>query len=148
MTSHVGVLASLSPLSLRPTHTLLPAQPAEIVIAPQSTSVTVGDTVLFSCVAKGYPLPNITWYDPTGILANDSRVTIYDLPLYEGGYFFLHSVLEICSVELEDGGNYSCFANNSAGSSISEFTVEVNDDSKFSVESIAYTDVIYSYRDS
>ena len=107
---------------------------AEIVIAPQSSSVTAGSTVLFSCVAVGDPYPSITWIrdDGSEIMNDSMRISVYASQQDQGGLVFIHSILEICSVEAADAGYYTCVASNSLGSSNSSFQVDVVDESMFS----------------
>ena len=60
-------------------------------------------------------------------LYNDSRVTVYTTSINEGGVVFIHSILEICGVTLEDSDYYTCVAENAFGYDYSSFTVEVVD---------------------
>ena len=60
-------------------------------------------------------------------LYNDSRVTVYTTAINEGGAVFIHSILEICGVMLEDSDCYTCEAGNAFGIDCSNFTVEVVD---------------------
>ena len=101
----------------------------EIVIAPQSSSVTAGNTILFSCVAVGDPYPSITWIrdDGSEIMNDSMRISVYASQQDQGGVVFIHSILEICSVEAADAGYYTCVASNSLGSSNSSFQVDVTD---------------------
>ena len=78
------------------------------------TEADAGQTLTFTCVAYGVPLPTITWSQGDTLLSNDTdtRVTIYNEEVEEGGLVFFQSILEICSAELIDSGVYSCNADN------------------------------------
>ena len=70
----------------------------------------------------------IYWTAGNGsVLTNDSRVSVYNTPIVEGGVVFVHSILEICGVTTDDTGYYSCVASNAYGYDQSLFFVEVND---------------------
>ena len=82
----------------------------------------------YVCVAFGEDEPpNIFWQFGNDLLGNDtsSLVTVYETQVVENGLVFTQSILEMCSVELENAGNYSCTANNSIGSNSSTFRLIV-----------------------
>ena len=101
------------------------------MVAPPDTIVTERSTVLFTCVAFGIPLPvSILWtaaWDNGSVvyLENSTYVNIEEEVVTAGGVGFLHSVLELCSVPLSFSGQYTCFAENSAGSDNSSFQLIV-----------------------
>ncbi|XP_043926194.1 peroxidasin homolog isoform X2 [Protopterus annectens] len=78
-----------------------PARPT-FVIQPQNTEVLVGESVTLECSAAGQPQPRITWTkgDRSPIPA-DPRITITS----SGGLY-------IQNVNQDDGGQYTCFAEN------------------------------------
>ena len=97
------------------------------MIAPESTDADAGNTVLFTCVAVGDPLPSITWSRQNGsVLENNSRITILEELVSEGGLTFVKSILEVCSLEVSDSSNYSCSAQNDFGSDTSTFELSVS----------------------
>ena len=106
-----------------------------IVIQPSDTVVPYGNTVLLTCVAisKDYredQLVNIYWErDMELIVASNSSdgasVKIYEDYIYEGGYYFTRSILEICSVTLKEEGEYSCVANDTVGTTAAYFNMTV-----------------------
>lgn len=98
--------------------------PPKIVVAPENTTAVMGNTVIFSCAATGGPALYIQWFKDGSELANDSRVTIYT-PYNTQDNVFSISMLEICSLELEDYGEYSCRVSVGASSDTSYFTLEV-----------------------
>ena len=114
------------------THTHMHTDPVAIVIAPPDTVVMAGSTVILTCVAFGYPLPNsITWsrsngQDPPYVIENSTDyVNIYSQEVEQGGAVFLQSILELCGVTEEYSGNYSCYAVSSAGNDSASFQLIV-----------------------
>ena len=108
-----------------------PSDSAEIVIRPNQTiAVDAGNTVTFVCVASGDPNPSISWNRGDTVLNNDSRVTIYEDLVTENGVTFVRSILELCSAEEADAGQYSCFAENILGNDTASFVLTVNAQSK------------------
>ncbi len=104
--------------------------PAQIVIAPESTSIDFGVTVLITCVAYGEAPTYITWVrdsDQTTLdNSTSSRVTIYEELITEGGLTFAQSILEVCSVEEMDASNYTCVTANDFGNDTATFELTVN----------------------
>ena len=84
------------------------------MIAPTSSEVREGNTLLVTCVAYGATLPSVSWTRNGSVLSNSSgdRISIYEETVDEGGVLFAKSVLEICSAESADEGEYSCVATN------------------------------------
>ena len=104
-----------------------PPAPAQIVIRPnQTTSVDAGNTIVGVCVAYGDPNPSITWNRGGTALSNDSRVTIYEELVTENGVTFVQSIIEVCSAEVSDAGQYSCFTENTFGNDTAVFELTVN----------------------
>ena len=101
------------------------------MIAPEPVEVDAGNTVLFTCVAYGDSTPNIRWDRQDGsTLVNDSRITIYDELVAEGDVTFVKSIVEICSVDVADAGEYSCFTWNDLGNDTATFDLSVVEDGK------------------
>ena len=106
----------------------------ELVVTPNSTfEVDAGATVTYVCVgfSQDEP-PNILWQFGDELLSNDTSdlVTVYESQIMQNGLNFTESILELCSVEVENAGNYSCTANNSRGSHSFGFTLSVRPRSK------------------
>ena len=103
--------------------------PPQIVVAPtDSLEVDAGTTVTYVCAAFGEDEPpNILWQFNDTLLNNDTSalVTVYESEVMENGLTFTQSILELCSVEVDNAGEYSCTANNSRGSNSSSFTLDV-----------------------
>ena len=97
-----------------------------IVVHPnQTTSVGVGNTITFVCVAYGIPDPSISWNRGDTTLSNGSQIFIYKVLLVQDGVKYVQSIIELCSVEEEDGGQYSCFAENTIGNDTATFVLTV-----------------------
>ena len=99
-----------SSLSLSHFAPLFPHPAAEIVIAPANTEVAAGNTAIFTCVGLSVPPPDISWTFEGEAIANDSRTSVYSQELEENGVVFTVTLLELCGVDLEDSGTYSCVA--------------------------------------
>ena len=95
------------------------------MIAPEDGSVVAGNTVLFTCVGYGEGSTSVSWKKGDASLVNDSRTTITNDLITEGGVAFVQSVLEICSTEVADTGQYSCTADNGVGIDTTMFALTV-----------------------
>ena len=103
------------------------ADPAQILIHPnQTTEVDAYNTISFTCVAFGDPVPSITWNKGDTELVNDSRVTIYESVVSSNGVTFMQSILVLCGAEQADAGEYSCFTENTFGNGSVDFVLSVN----------------------
>ena len=89
---------------------------AQVVLAPQNTSVVAGNTIVMACVGSGSPTPSLNWSRNGMELTNSSRFTIYNELVTENGVTFIESILEICSIGEADAGEYTCAVANQAGS--------------------------------
>ena len=56
---------------------------------------------------------------------NDSQTFFYNEQLENSGLLFTSSILELCSVEEDDSGTYSCVATNSAGNDSAIVEVQI-----------------------
>ena len=81
------------------------------------TAVEGNDTV-FTCTAKGYPAPTITWY--RGVMETDHmELTGAEEPIMMmEGFIVVTSVLTISPVTRHDSDVYSCVATNSVLGSV------------------------------
>lgn len=78
--------------------------------------VIEGKTLRLTCPAKGFPLPNITWYINNQPIRDDTdRISLVD-----NGW-----TLELLNVSSEDSGRYICRAENEAGSSEKAFDLNI-----------------------
>ena len=111
---------------------LSPATPA--VISPQPNSYTVdhSEAITFTCIATGFPLPEISWArvnsTSTVQLESDSSLTISEsnvIPNYtlsDGSVVLaVARTLMFTSVSEEDSGRYSCVATNGVGADARDY---------------------------
>lgn len=110
------------------------------MIAPGDVTVRENNTVLFTCVAQGeVSLPLISWIGNKGeTLYNDSRITVYTDIVMESGNSFVRSILELCSVEEYDEGEYSCVAAN-------RYNPSINTSAQFYVDVVTMQGMALSY---
>ncbi|XP_023673219.2 immunoglobulin superfamily DCC subclass member 3-like isoform X1 [Paramormyrops kingsleyae] len=80
--------------------------PAKFVQPPQSIARPVGTTAVFTCLAQGEPLPQLTWLKNGQILEPGGHVKLRNN----------NSTLTIYSIGQADEAMYQCIAENSAGS--------------------------------
>ena len=102
---------------------------AEIVIAPEDTEVSLGNMIFLTCVAMGTPTPEIFWTFNGVIISNDTnnKTLVHSQLVYEGGFTFISSMLEICSVAVSDMGEYSCIATDGETNATAFFKLTVVD---------------------
>ena len=91
----------------------------------QTTALDAGNAISFTCVAYGVPNPSISWKKGDTLLSNSSQATIYEELVTEDGVTFVHSFLQLRSVEETDAGQYSCFADNTLGNDTASFELAV-----------------------
>ena len=103
-----------------------------MIAPPTLVQVVEGNTVLLTCVALGYPRPNITWTNyysgasyGNGAVTDRHRVT--ETVMSQNGVEFVTSVFEICGVEFEDAGQYRCVAESSSGATSVRFNITVEE---------------------
>lgn len=77
--------------------------PPHIQTAPSNQSAVSGETVDFECSVIGSSNPTVTWLKDNEPLKDDDRYTITE------------ESLSIKSVEPQDAGKYTCYAENSEG---------------------------------
>lgn len=76
-----------------------------------------GDSVRCECKISGSPEIKITWYK------NDSEIKANEK--YSMSFIDCIPVLEINNLNIEDSGDYTCEANNDAGSASSSIKIVV-----------------------
>ena len=102
--------------------------PANIAVAPNDTSVYVGDSVSLSCVSYGLPLPTVSWTragQPLTSLSLHSQLMINETELMTDHVTFVRSTLILCSLQLTDAGQYTCSTSNNHSTSQETFTISV-----------------------
>ena len=107
-------------------HSLPSTDETQIVIRPQQLAqVNAGSSMTLACVAYGDPIPTISWNKGSSRLTNSSEVTIYQEVLNISGLIFAKSILEICALDEDDAGQYSCFAESSTSNDTANFELSV-----------------------
>ena len=82
-----------------------------------------GGTASFTCQATGEPVPIISWYFNSALLANGVKHTISETSV---NTTTINSALTIMSVESSDVGTYTCNATNVVSSDTSSGVLTVN----------------------
>ena len=78
----------------------------------QEQFIQTGQKVSIRCKASGNPIPKVTWLLDNDELPVESRVGTNSLTTAEGDVV---SFVNISSVKVEDGGEYTCHAVNEVG---------------------------------
>jgi len=95
--------------------------PVVLQVYPNNTVATVGENVLLTCVAYGFPEPVVEWRrEDEGELP--PLINISSFTWMADGITFVASTLQICDLQLSDSGLYSCTA---AGGEMRNFTIEI-----------------------
>lgn len=102
-----------------------------ITVVPTDSLVKLENEVILTCVAYGTPLPSVTWWKDGNTVTNSttaSTITVYEstMNINNTDEVVAGTRLEICSFGLDDIGNYQCIAENSVGSHISAFRVDLD----------------------
>ena len=84
------------------------------------------DTASFTCQATGEPVPTISWYFNSTLLANGPKHTISETSVNTTTTTTISSTLTIMSVESSDVGTYTCDATNVVSSDTSSGVLTVN----------------------
>ncbi|GFU19915.1 down syndrome cell adhesion molecule-like protein 1 homolog [Nephila pilipes] len=92
---------------------LIQADPPVIISRFEEQIVNPGHPVSLRCIAKGHPLPKITWTADGESIPSSSRLRLGDFVTQDGSV--VHSFLNISSVEVGDGKEYSCNAESDFG---------------------------------
>ena len=78
------------------------------------------------CVGYGQPNVDITWSRDGQVILNSSSVSITEEDLIQGGRTFKQSFLQVCSVQFDQSGTYTCSVNNGIMSTNSSLQLSVN----------------------
>ncbi|XP_076322350.1 cell adhesion molecule Dscam1-like isoform X2 [Tachypleus tridentatus] len=86
------------------------------MIEPTNTYVVLNEPVNIDCLAKGYPVPQITWKRAKSGSGTDFEQILSgpDFQVFENG------TLRLAHTKLQDRGHYLCQANNGVGSGLSK----------------------------
>ena len=88
----------------------MPTATSAITQGPTDTSAVLGASVVFTCMATGIPLPDITWMDQDGNIVGTTNDMVIN------GGTVIRSTLTLSSLQDDDFDNYTCTANNMFGS--------------------------------
>ena len=81
------------------------------MIISNNTEAAMGQTTILVCVTPQYTSGVITWMRNGQTLTNSTLVTITEEDITQEDRAFTQSFVQICSVEMEDAGDYICIAN-------------------------------------
>ncbi|XP_072557453.1 cell adhesion molecule-related/down-regulated by oncogenes-like [Paramormyrops kingsleyae] len=85
-------------------YTIVVQEPASVTQGLTDQSVPVGSSVVFTCVTKGNPSPNITWLFNSAPIMPSARLQIFG------------SSLHVSNASGEDQGMFQCLVDNGIGS--------------------------------
>ena len=104
------------------------AEPTELLIVPDNRSVVdSGKTAYFVCVGLSeFEHTDIVWRYNGRQLRNESLVRLYNTEVSHGGRMYTSSVLELCGLDLDSTGTYSCTAGYSRQGNSSSFTLLIS----------------------
>ena len=103
-----------------------------IVIQSNTTEpINKGDTGYLVCISVGVPYPSIQWYKGDEQITNGSLTLIHEETSECNTLLFTSSILQLCSVDDEDTGTYSCFAVNKVGNASVEFEIQITSSKHF-----------------
>lgn len=97
----------------------MPTQHVErptLLLSPHDSSTTIGDEVVLTCIFRGCPNPNVTWYHNSDVVIGDSRRRYHQ----QQSPSLTSCTLTITSVHEDDLGTYECVGSNMGGSSKSD----------------------------
>ena len=109
--------------------------PAEILSPQEPTAISLNETdpVSLTCIARGFPAVDITWWyqNTTQLMDSDPRLNVESTTVeINNGFLEKTSTLTIPSVDRADAGNYTCVASNTVFGSlmqdVQQFMLTVN----------------------
>ena len=103
-------------------------------MAPNDTSLYVGETLTLSCVAYGLPLPTITWM--RGDQPLDALFLLHESEIVTTHVTFVRSTLQLCSLRLTDEDQYVCTAANNFSSASETFTLRMKGNNSMLIASV------------
>ena len=82
--------------------------PLQIVVISDDAEVFAGESAVLTCVTSRHDDGVITWMHNEQNLTNSTTITITEASLSIGGLNLTQSLLQICSVNLANAGEYFC----------------------------------------
>ena len=80
---------------------------ARIVSWPEDITVEYGDLISFTCTARGWPIPFVTFEKEEESLMDDLRFTFHIMP---EDAFTISALVNLTFAEVNDTGDYICLA--------------------------------------
>ena len=108
------------------THCNSSVERPQVVISPTNFTVDAGSTTMLTCVGFSDPTSPITWSMEGAEVNNGSRINIFEDLVVVNGVNWVLSILEICSVDYFDRGQYSCTIGNAIMNATATFELTVN----------------------
>ena len=104
------------------------AEPTELLIVPVNRSIVdSGKTAYFVCVGLNeYEHTDIIWRYNGQELTNETLVGLYNTEVTHGGRMYTSSILELCGLNLDRTGTYSCTAGYSRQANSSSFILLIS----------------------
>ena len=97
-----------------------------IVVISNDTSLATSETAVLVCVSDADSSLSTTWTHNGETVTNTSLITVYEEETNQGGRVFRLTFLQLCSVEVEDSGAYTCVVSNSQTSADSSVQLTVS----------------------
>lgn len=88
------------------------AENVGLLMLSNNSALSLGETVLLTCIGYAIPTVEITWTLNGQPLMNSSLVSIYEEAVLDSGSFLRESFLEICSATSAHTGTYTCTITN------------------------------------
>lgn len=79
---------------------------------PDDTSIATNESLILTCIVRGFPTPSIQWYFNGSLLNQDERMYIIEEHL---DVTSTSSILIIENTTVADSGEYVCIGINDAG---------------------------------
>ena len=83
------------------------------------------DALVATCVVSGVAIEDVTFIFNGEILFNDTFTNITFVELVQDNITFVEATLQICPVQFDNNGIYTCSISNSISQDEAQFTVNV-----------------------
>lgn len=85
-----------------------------------------GQTTMLACLGYNYVQPNlaVSWVRDGTPVMNSTLISSYQMDTLLGNLIFQGAFVEICSIDMDSAGNYTCIVTDGEDTMMS--TVEVN----------------------
>ena len=107
-----------------------------VMMFPQNSTVIQPETANFTCIAPGFPAPNLQWFKQDGmnlsLLSNSTKYLISHMTAVD----MTESYLMITEANPLDAGIYICEASNVVGQNSQNSSLQVNGEKMFQIPCI------------